>query len=85
MLVDDDIAHRIDPEPRDDEELERAADGFDVPRVYGEWEVCDWEPQSLGGRRVVPAFFQHYWCEEYFEDACSHPYHLASLAFSDSV
>ena len=34
--VDDDIAHGIDPEPRDDEELERSVDGFDVPRVYGE-------------------------------------------------
>ena len=58
MLVDDDIAHRIDPEPRDDEELERSADGFDVPRVYGEWEVCDWEPESLGGRRVVRVTFR---------------------------
>ena len=57
-LVDDDIAHRIDPEPRDDEELERSVDGFDVPRVYGEWEVCDWEPQSLGGRRVVRVTFR---------------------------
>ena len=55
MLIDDDVAHKIDPEPRDDEELERSADGFDVPRTYGEWEVCDWEPK---GRRVVRVTFR---------------------------
>jgi hypothetical protein len=55
MLIDDDVAHKIDPEPRDDEELERSVDGFDVPRTYGEWEVCDWEPK---GRRVVRVTFR---------------------------
>ncbi len=56
-------------------------------------EICSTGPLLLtrlasNGHKcdeVFACLFQHYWCEEYFEDACSHPYHLASLAFSDCV
>ena len=41
VFLSDAWTHPIDPEPRDDD---------DDDDVFGDWELCDWEP---GGRRVV--------------------------------
>ena len=46
-LLSDEWAHPVDPEPEDPD------DDDDDARAFGDWEVCDWEPASLGGRRVV--------------------------------
>jgi hypothetical protein len=51
-LLSGDLAHPIDPEPREDDE---DVDAMDVGggRVFGDWELTDFEPHSLGGRRAV--------------------------------
>ena len=55
VLLSDAWAHPIDPEPRDeDEDEERRGGGLnEEDDRFGDWEVCDYEPLELGGRRVV--------------------------------
>ena len=48
-LLSDEWAHPVDPEPKDPDDDD---DGEEAD-AFGDWEVCDWEPASLGGRRVV--------------------------------
>ena len=50
-LVSDDLAYPIDAEPADsDDEDDTGGGGV---KTFGDWEVADFEPTALGGRRVV--------------------------------
>jgi hypothetical protein len=56
VLLSDAWAHPIDPEPRDEDEDEERRGGGALNEEddrFGDWEVCDYEPVELGGRRVV--------------------------------
>jgi hypothetical protein len=46
-FLSDEWTHPIDPEPNDDDDDDEKNDA----RVFGDWEVCDWDP--IGGFRVV--------------------------------
>ena len=48
-FLSDEWTHPIDPEPNDDDDDDD--DDDDAARVFGDWEVCDWDP--IGGARVV--------------------------------
>ncbi len=48
-FLSDEWTHPIDPEPNDDDDDDD--DGKNDARVFGDWEVCDWDP--IGRFRVV--------------------------------
>jgi hypothetical protein len=48
-FLSDEWTHPIDPEPNDDDDDDD--DAKNDARVFGDWEVCDWDP--IGGSRVV--------------------------------
>ena len=53
-LLSDELAHPIDPEPRDEDDEDDDMDtGDGGGRVFGDWEVTDFEPPALGARRVI--------------------------------